>query len=74
MSVKDRENLWKNKQNAEALRSKILRGSGWNYGSCTIPDVDRARGSPRNVLAVISSVNDGLYKLCEYAIKMYTTE
>jgi len=39
-----------------------------------IPDVHRARGSPRNVLAVISSVNDGLYKLCEYAVKMYTTE
>ncbi|KAK9680349.1 Reverse transcriptase (RNA-dependent DNA polymerase) [Popillia japonica] len=29
-----------------------------------IPDVDRARGSPRNVLAVVSDVEDGLYKLC----------
>jgi hypothetical protein len=29
-----------------------------------IPDVDRARGSPRNVLAVVGSVEDGLYKLC----------
>ncbi|XP_031329933.1 SCAN domain-containing protein 3-like [Photinus pyralis] len=28
-----------------------------------IPDVDRARGSPRNVLAVVNSVEDGLYKL-----------
>ncbi|KAK9722934.1 hypothetical protein QE152_g19428 [Popillia japonica] len=29
-----------------------------------IPDVDRARASPRNVLAVVSDVEDGLYKLC----------
>jgi len=29
----------------------------------SIPDVDRARGSPRNVLAVIISVEDNMYKL-----------
>ncbi|XP_060835179.1 uncharacterized protein LOC132918104 [Rhopalosiphum padi] len=29
-----------------------------------IPDVDRARGSPRNVLAVVTEVKDDLYKLC----------
>nr|XP_022910410.1 uncharacterized protein LOC111421478 [Onthophagus taurus] len=29
-----------------------------------VPDVDRARGSPRNVLAVITHVEDNLYKLC----------
>ncbi|KAK9732268.1 hypothetical protein QE152_g12977 [Popillia japonica] len=29
-----------------------------------IPDVDRGRGSPRNVVAVVSDVEDGLYKLC----------
>lgn len=31
-----------------------------------IPDVDRARGSPRNILAVVSSSENGLYKLCKY--------
>ncbi|CAI6373006.1 unnamed protein product [Macrosiphum euphorbiae] len=29
----------------------------------SIPDVDRARGSPRNVLAVIISIEDNMYKL-----------
>ncbi|CAI6370936.1 unnamed protein product [Macrosiphum euphorbiae] len=29
----------------------------------SIPDVDRARGSPRNLLAVITQVEDDLYKL-----------
>lgn len=36
-----------------------------------IPDVDRARGSPRNILAVVSSVEDGLYKLCEFLIFLW---
>ena len=31
----------------------------------SIPDVDRARGSPRNVLAVVTEVKDDLYKLCK---------
>lgn len=31
-----------------------------------IPDVDRARGSPRNMLAVVSSFENGLYKLSKY--------
>jgi hypothetical protein len=31
-----------------------------------IPDVDRARGSPRNVLAVVGSVEDGLYKIISF--------
>jgi len=34
----------------------------------SIPDVDRARGSPRNLLAVITQVEDDLYKLCTYKI------
>ncbi|CAI6377230.1 unnamed protein product [Macrosiphum euphorbiae] len=34
-----------------------------------IPDVDRARGSPRNLLAVIISCEDNMYKLCtEYGV------
>lgn len=32
----------------------------------SIPDVDRARGSPRNLLAVITQVEDDLYKLGRY--------
>jgi len=35
----------------------------------SIPDVDRARRSPRNVLAVVTEVKDDLYKLC----KKYTS-
>lgn len=35
-----------------------------------VPDVDRARGSPRNVLAVITHVEDNLYKLCKLGIKL----
>lgn len=31
-----------------------------------MPDVDRAHGSPRNILAVVSSSENGLYKLCKY--------
>jgi len=31
-----------------------------------IPDVDKARGSPRNLLAVVTNVQDGLYKLCKW--------
>jgi len=30
-----------------------------------IPDVDRARGSPSNLLAVIISCEDDMYKLCK---------
>jgi len=29
-----------------------------------IPDVDKARGSPRHLLAVVTDVQDDLYKLC----------
>ncbi len=32
----------------------------------TIPDVDRARGSPRNILAVVTQVEHDLYKLCKF--------
>lgn len=32
----------------------------------SIPDVDRVRGSPRNLLAVITQVEDDLYKLGRY--------
>jgi len=31
----------------------------------SIPDVDRARGSPCNLLAVIANVDNGFYKLCK---------
>jgi len=31
-----------------------------------IPDVDRARGSPLNLLAVIVSYEADMYKLCKY--------
>jgi len=31
----------------------------------TTPDVDRARGSPRNILAVVTQVVHDLYKLCK---------
>ena len=30
----------------------------------SIPDVDRARGSPNNILAVVKSVDNDLYTLC----------
>ncbi len=30
-----------------------------------IPDVDRARGSPRNLLAVIILCENDMYKLCK---------
>lgn len=33
----------------------------------SIPDVDRARVSPRNLLAVIISIEDDMYKLGRYA-------
>lgn len=31
----------------------------------SIPDIDRALGSPRNVLTVITEITDNLYKLCK---------
>ena len=31
----------------------------------SIPDVDRARRSPRNLLEVIADVDNGFYKLCK---------
>lgn len=39
----------------------------------SIPDVDRARGSPRNVLAVVTEIKDDLYKLCINLCKKYTS-
>jgi len=33
----------------------------------SIPDVDRDRGSPRNLLDVIISIEDDIYKLGRYA-------
>lgn len=38
----------------------------------SIPDVDRARGSPRNLLAVITQIEDDLYKLGRYLLINYT--
>jgi hypothetical protein len=31
-----------------------------------IPDVDRARGTARNLLAVVVDVQNNLYKLCKF--------
>jgi len=39
----------------------------------SIPDVDRARGSPRNVLAVVTEVKDDLYKLCKKYTSFFIT-
>lgn len=38
-----------------------------------IPDVDRARGSPRNLLAVVMAVDNNFYKLCEFLKKNVET-
>jgi hypothetical protein len=32
----------------------------------SIPDVDRARGSPHNILTVIVAYEADIYKLCKY--------
>jgi len=39
----------------------------------SIPDADRARGSPRKVLAVVAEVKDDLYKLCKKYTSIYIT-
>ena len=37
----------------------------------SIPNVNRARGSLRNVLAVITNMKDSLYKLCKHNLCNY---
>ncbi|KAK9730635.1 hypothetical protein QE152_g14382 [Popillia japonica] len=62
---RSRESL--DKQAAKMLKLSNQKFSEVQVGTTVrvpIPDVDRARGSPRNVLAVVSDVEDGLYKLC----------
>jgi len=36
----------------------------------TVPDVGRARGSPRNILAVVTQVEHDLYKLCKLILNV----
>ena len=51
------------------LKSSSSRFDPLEIGSTvriSIPDVDRARGAPRNLLAVVVHVENDLYKLCEY--------
>ncbi|XP_022180171.1 SCAN domain-containing protein 3-like [Myzus persicae] len=58
--------------NLEKQALKMVKTSNRKYDELSvgttvrlsIPDVDRARGSPRNVLAVVTEVKDDLYKLC----------
>jgi hypothetical protein len=38
----------------------------WTTVRISIPNVDRARGSPRNLYAVIANVDNGFYKLCKW--------
>ncbi|KAL4131095.1 hypothetical protein QTP88_008444 [Uroleucon formosanum] len=60
-------------QNLEKQALKMVKTSNRKYDELSvgttvrlsyIPDVDRARGSPINVLAVVTEVKDDLYKLC----------
>lgn len=53
------------------LKSSSSRFDPLEIGSTvrvSIPDVDRARGAPRNLLAVVLHVENDLYKLGEYPI------
>jgi hypothetical protein len=58
-------------QNLEKQAQKMIKTSNKKYDELSvrttvrlsIPDVDRARGSLRNVLAVITEVKEDLYKL-----------
>ncbi|KAF0761367.1 KRAB-A domain-containing protein 2-like [Aphis craccivora] len=55
------------KQASKMLRLTNEKFSKLDVGTTvcvTIPDVDRARGSPRNFLAIIISCEDDMYKLC----------
>ncbi|XP_022162759.1 KRAB-A domain-containing protein 2-like [Myzus persicae] len=60
------------KQASKMLRLTNEKFSKLDVGTTVrvpIPDVDRARGSPRNLLAVIISCEDDMYKLCtEYGV------
>lgn len=50
---------------------KMLKTSAKKMGLVTvgttvrvpIPDVDRARGAPRNIIAIVTEAQDGVYKL-----------
>lgn len=67
----------RSRESLEKQATKMLKISNQKFSEVhvgttvrvPIPDVDRARGSPRNVLAVVSSVEDGLYKLGKNAVK-----
>jgi hypothetical protein len=58
-------------QNLEKQAQQMIKTSNKKYDELSvgttvwlsIPDVDRARGSLRNVLAVITEVKEDLYKL-----------
>ncbi|XP_025192667.1 uncharacterized protein LOC112592727 [Melanaphis sacchari] len=55
------------KQAEKILKSSSSRFDPLEIGSTvkvSIPDVDRARGAPRNLLAVVIHVENDLYKLC----------
>ncbi|XP_026808906.1 uncharacterized protein LOC113551070 [Rhopalosiphum maidis] len=48
----------------EAIMTKLKCINVGTTVRIPIPDVDKARGSPRNLLAVVTDVQDSLYKLC----------
>ncbi|KAL4127470.1 hypothetical protein QTP88_011641 [Uroleucon formosanum] len=55
------------KQSKKMIKTSNRKLKCINVGTTVripIPDVDKARGSPRNVLAVVTDVQDGFYKLC----------
>ena len=57
------------------LKSSSSRFDPFEIGTTvrvSIPDVNRGRGAPRNLLAVVVHVKNGLYKLCEYLYKNYS--
>lgn len=57
------------KQAEKMLKSSSSRFYPLEIGSTvriSIPDVDRAREAPRNLLAVVLDVENYLYKLSEY--------
>lgn len=57
------------KQAEKILKSSSSRFDPLEIGSTvrvSNPDVDRARGAPRNLLAIVINVENDFYKLCEY--------
>jgi len=56
------------KQAKKMIKTSNRKLKSINVGTTVripIPDVDKARGSPRNLLAVVTDIQDGLYKLCK---------